>query len=1203
MAQPRRQLSSRCLAALATLALIAAVRPAAATDSPAAVKSADQYVASGNLKAAAIELQNAVREAPQDAKLRTRLARVFLQLGDPVSAEREARAARERNGAEADYLPVLTEALLRQGKFSDLADLVSPGNRPPALESKVRWALGLAAAGLHDNVKAQALLQDSIRLDPTAVPPKIALARLVAASKPAEAATLLDAALAADPRSVDALQVKGELARAHGDTQAAMSDFDAALKIDPKNARVRLSRASVNIDAGKYDAANEDLDPVLKASPGNFMANYLRGVEDAKRGKYADADRRFDRLSPMFSQFPIGYYLQGATKFALGQYAQAETILERYLALAPGDARAARVAAAAALHEREPARAIGFLEPFAAKPGADAQTLTLLGNAYMASGKPELALQQFDKAAAIDPNNPTIQTRMAISEIGVGQGAQGLAALEKVFDTEAGAPVAGPTLVLAQLRASQPDKAAQVAAALVKRDPGNALYLTLSGMVKAAQKDVPGAETAFRAALAQNANFAPARNDLATLYVSAGRVEDAKKLYQEALAKKPDDESALLGLAGIAITQKAWPEAIDAINRARTAAPNDPAPGLALVRVYELQQDWNDAKAVAGALNAQFPSDLNVLEAQAQAQLGAGDSDGAMASYKRAHELAPDSNPLLSRYLSLLTSAGYYREAVSVLNDAIVRDPRNPALKADLVRATAELDGVDAAVSKANLYAKDDPGSAVFPLVASQVYQNAGRWDEATVLLEKALAARPTDATLTVALARLYIRTGHFGKAEAVLTSRLKADPKDATANTALGALYLATGRTADARKVYAGLLAQKPNDVTGLLGLADVAIAEKKWADAADRIKQAAAAAPQDTAPQVKLVNFYILRQDWKDATATAAELAAKFPNNIDILDAQARAQIGAGDLQSAAATYQRAYQLAPNSSDILTRYVAALNDAKKYVEAQSVLQAALSRAPQNPAIKAELIRVAGQIGGVEAGLAEARDLAKKDPDNTLYDLVSADLLDRAGRGKEAIGLLERDLAAKPDNNGLITALARLYSRAGNPQKAETLLSARLTSDPTNYVVAANLASLYLENNNYDDAIALYKKILGARPADPTVLNNLAWLYQQKGDLNKARNLAERAVAAAPNAAQIDDTLGWILLAQGDAGKAVTYLTAANDSSPADPVIAYHLAVALSRAGRTGDAQATLEKLLGSGASFTDKPQAEKLLAQIKHS
>jgi len=397
--------------------------------------------------------------------------------------------------------------------------------------------------------------------------------------------------------------------------------------------------------------------------------------------------------------------------------------------------------------------------------------------------------------------------------------------------------------------------------------------------------------------------------------------------------------------------------------------------------------------------------------------------------------------------------------------------------------------------------------------------------------------------------------------------------------------------------------LAQKPDDVTGLLGLADVSIAEKKWAEAVDEINRANAAAPQDAAPGVKLVNLYLVRQDWKNATSTADGLAAKFPSNVEVLDVQARAQIAAGDLQSGLATYKRAYQLAPNSMDILSRYVAALNKAKNYVEAQSVLQAALNRAPQNPTIKADLIRVAGEIGGVDAGLAKARDLARNDPDNILYDLVSAALLDQAGRSKEAIGLLERDLADKPKNDGLITALARLYSRTGSVDKAETLLSARLTNDPTNYVVGSALASMYLENKNYGAAIAQYTKILDAHPVDPATLNNLAWLYQQKGDLNKARELAERAVAAAPNAAQIDDTLGWILLAEGDAGKAVTYLTAANVSAPADPAIAYHLAVALNRSGRAADAQTMLEKLLGSGAAFADKPNAEKLLADIKHS
>src|SRR5207247_5848630 len=106
-------------------------------DSTAYVKEAEQYISQGNLKAAEIQLRNAIRDAPQDPVPRARLAEVYLQLGDPVAAEREARAARERNGNEVDYLPALADALLRQQKFADLINLVQPGDRDPVLESKV----------------------------------------------------------------------------------------------------------------------------------------------------------------------------------------------------------------------------------------------------------------------------------------------------------------------------------------------------------------------------------------------------------------------------------------------------------------------------------------------------------------------------------------------------------------------------------------------------------------------------------------------------------------------------------------------------------------------------------------------------------------------------------------------------------------------------------------------------------------------------------------------------------------------------------------------------------------------------------------------------------------------------------------------------------------------------------------------------------
>jgi putative PEP-CTERM system TPR-repeat lipoprotein len=1174
-----------------------------AKDSTASVKDAEQYVAKGNLKAAEIELRNAIREAPQDPVLRARLAEVYLQLGDSAAAEREARAALERNGSEADYISVLMDALLRQEKFADLLDLVKPGDRAPALESKVRTGLGTAEAGLRDRGKAEDLLREAVKLDPTAVRPKIQLARLLTGTKPEEASKFIDEAIAANPRSAEALQVKGEMLRSRGDQDGAVRLFDEALKIDPKNLLAHLSRANVNITLGKYKAADEDLDPILKSSPNNFMANYLRGLELAKKQDYAAADRIFERISPAFSVFWAGYYLQGATKLALGQSAQAEGILAKYLTRVPDDLKAARLIATAALQQRSPSRAIEYLKPIVDKVPADAATLTLLGNAYMTEGKPDLALQQFEKAAALDPDNPAIKTRVGISEIDIGQGQQGLSTLEQVFATEAGAPVAGPTLVLSELRAKRLDKAAEVASSLVKRDAKNPLYFTLLGIVRFNQHDYSAAENSFRAALAINPEFPAATRDLAQLYVATGRIDDAKKVYTDLLAKKADDVPALLGLSDIYVSEKKWPEATDAINRARSAAKNDPTPGLKLVSLYEARNDWKSAKSVAAELASQFPGDVNVLEAQGVAQHGAGDMDGAISSYKRAHELAPNSVPILSRYLSFLNENKYFMEARGVLQDAIARDPRNVSLKADLIRIEGQMNGVDAAIAKAQALAKDDPSSNIYYLVATELYEKAGRTADAIAMLDKAVAARPSDDTLIRTLAQLYQRTGNPSKAEGVLVSRLKADPKDAAIRAAQASLYLTTGQIADARKIFIELKSQRPNDIVPLLGLADAAAKEKNWSEAVDYINRARAAAPNDPTPEIALVNLYGSQQDWKEAVAAANVVADRFPTNPEALDAKGRVQIATGDKESAAATYKRIYELSPGSLPVLSRYLALLNSTKDFSQARTVLQTALGRDPKNSQLKGDLIRVEAEIDGLEAGLAKARALAQADPGNPVYDMVSAELWEKAGRSADAVMLLEKAVAARPSEDNLVTALARLYARTGELGKAEAVLNSRLKIEPKDLAVRSTLASIYLEQKKYDNAIDEYTRMTADYPADAAVLNNLAWLYQQKGDLVKARGLAERATAASPRVPQIDDTLGWILLAQGDAQKALTYLSAASLSAPGNPDIQYHLAVALHRVGRQADAQATLENLLGSGASFSDKAEAEKLLQELKRS
>src|SRR5271166_266023 len=431
-------------------ALCVAAHPAGAAQETSSAKGTERSLAEGDPKAELITLKNAIRKSPEDPAIRVQIAKLYFQLGDVFSAEREARAARDLKADEADYLPVLIDALLRQKKFKDLNDLMESGDRDPVLESKVRTALGTAAVRLGYDQKAEGLLRDAIRMDPSAVEPRIELARFLNGKRPEDAERVIDEAIAANPQSAQPIQVKGEMLWSRGDADAAAHLFGAALEIDPKDQLARLSRANVNIARGEFVAADEDLDPILQAAPDNFMANYLRAVERVEQRQYAEADRTLDRIGSKFPAFPAGYFLQGMTRLALGQAEAAEVMLDKYLRRVPADPEATRLIARAALLQHGAARAVDYLKPLADKLPPDAKTLTLLGNAYMADGKPELALQQFEKAAALDPESRTIRARRAVAEIGAGREHEGLEKLEEVFDAgAAGAMIAGPALVLA----------------------------------------------------------------------------------------------------------------------------------------------------------------------------------------------------------------------------------------------------------------------------------------------------------------------------------------------------------------------------------------------------------------------------------------------------------------------------------------------------------------------------------------------------------------------------------------------------------------------------------------------------------------------------------------------------------------------------------------------------------------------------------
>ncbi len=155
---------------------------------------ASEYQQKGDIKAALIQLKNAVANSPEDGEARLALGTLQLSTGDNVSAEKELGRARALGIAEDRVLPLLGRTLAQQGKFKELLELITPEK-----------------AG-----KSAPLL--SLRGD-----------ALLGSGKPDEAKQAYEAALAANANSGDALMGLARLSAVRGERDAALLYVDQAV--------------------------------------------------------------------------------------------------------------------------------------------------------------------------------------------------------------------------------------------------------------------------------------------------------------------------------------------------------------------------------------------------------------------------------------------------------------------------------------------------------------------------------------------------------------------------------------------------------------------------------------------------------------------------------------------------------------------------------------------------------------------------------------------------------------------------------------------------------------------------------------------------------------------------------------------------------------------------------------------------------------
>ncbi len=798
-------------------ALIGVLPPAAHGNDLA---DAGQALRNGDLRAAQINLRNAVRSDPQNAEAHYWLAKVSLDLGDPVAAEREIRAASERGVDPRQTVTLLAQSLLAQSRTKELLDELQPNGKDPGLDASVLIARGNAQLAQHDISSAQASFTLAEQTAPNSVEPLLAEARLLGSRGDLIGAQAkVDRALTAQPRSTEALLGKAELARIKGDAAGAISVLSQILTDQPGNVRARLDRARLEIATGQADNAKADLDAVLKLTPGNIKAWYLEAVIQAQTKDFKSADATLEKVGAYIGHVPRGYLLQAVVKEQLGQSAQAEEAIRRYIGRAPNDLAGYKILARLQFAKRRPDLAAETLARTVPFGQADAEVYDLLGRAYAALGRNDDSVKAFQNAELLAPDDVGLQTRLAEARIGAGQAQSAMDDLEHTLQLAPTVPQVGEALFFAALATGDLKKAAEAVDKVRSAQGATPVEENLQGLLKLAQLDQPGAAEKFSEIINIYPDFAPAQVNLSRVLAMQGQSAEAEKLLSALLQKQPGAEPALTMLVSLYVRTNRTPAAITLLEKAHSANRGNTRLIASLGDLYLRSGKPVEALAIVNnERDAQFSIDL--LNLKAAAQLALNHKDQAQDTYGQLLKLDPFALATRRRLEALLIQAGDYEHARNLIKEGLVITPTNYELYQDYVMLDLKAGGVDAAVATAQELQQQNLAFPAANALVGDVYMAANRPIDAVQAYQNAMNSAPSDMLLA-RLSTALLQSKRKDAALQNLTDWVRQHPDDAIASELTADLYIADGQYTSATQYLQGLLDKKPNDPVALNNLA----------------------------------------------------------------------------------------------------------------------------------------------------------------------------------------------------------------------------------------------------------------------------------------------------------------------------------------------------------------------------------------------
>ncbi len=599
----------------------------------AALGRGARFYVEGNVRAARVELMNAIKADPANIAARVAQAQVLLDLEDAEGAQAELDRA-EALGARADAIAHLkAHARLLAGDADGalaLAATAAPMQAQYAARIRARAYItkgDLAAAKAEFDAALQSTTPSA------ALWTDIGRFRLETGDMAGAFAAAAQAVRLA-PRNVKALVLSGELDRHRYGLGAAMPWFRRALDVDANNIPALLQLAATSGDAGDNRALLDLTRRVLSLDQGNARAWYLQAVMAARAGKFDLARGLLQRTAGQLDNEPAVRLLQASIDLQADAPERAIEGLRLLVEQQPANLAARRLLGLAYWRAGDLDGTITALSPIAARADADSYSLSLLGRALEAKG---------DRLAAA-----TILERASSPQVRMAQPLTLVAADPAVdpLDTRAAVP-----WMAAQMAAGQPVAALQRAMLLRARNPGAPAAHIMVGDITAQMGNWRGAVEAYR--VAANLDFSESTAlRLARGLSMSGDAASAIGVVNLYLGQNPQSVPMRLARADMRMHAQQWNSAIADLEIVRDRIGSRDAALLNnLAWAYLQLGDAGKALAFAEAAYALSPNNASVTATLGWARHKAGNRKGAVAMLVKAHALAP-ADPAISRQLA-----------------------------------------------------------------------------------------------------------------------------------------------------------------------------------------------------------------------------------------------------------------------------------------------------------------------------------------------------------------------------------------------------------------------------------------------------------------------------------------------------------------------------------------------------------------------